>query len=160
MSPCGLMVGTSNRKPSQGLVEKQSMTVWVFQFTGKSWKRKTLAWYNRFLAGEEKIVAAELMVAHVYLETENREPKRVALIEYEKHELNSDGCIDKVVELSKLVDAVNLLPNLDQAGPSEGNVIDATQRFAQRRVGVRKWQPSPGQENLLMQKLAALDVPL
>lgn len=136
------------------------MTVWVFQFTGKSWKRKTLAWYNRFLAGEEKIVAADLKVAHVYLETENREPKRVVVIEYEKHDLNGDGCIDKVVEQSKLLDAVNMLPNPDQAGKSEGNVIDASQRFTQRRVGARRWQPNPGQENLLMQKLAALDVPL
>jgi len=136
------------------------MTLWVFQFTGKSWKRKTLAWYNRFLAGEEKIVAADLKVAHVYLETEDREPKRVVVIEYEKHNLNSDGCINQITEQSKLMDAVNLLPIPGQAAPTEGNVIDASQRFTRRRVGARRWQPNPGQENLLMQKLAALDVPL
>ncbi len=136
------------------------MTVWIFQFVGVGWKRKTLAWYNRFLAGEEKVIGAEFRVAHVYMETEDRQPSKLRLVEYEKHELNSDGHIDKVVEQSKMQDAVNLLPAPDGEEQREGNVVDASQRFTRRRVEGRRWKPSPGQENLLMQKLSALDVPL
>lgn len=136
------------------------MTVWIFQFASTGWKRKTLAWYNRFLAGEAKVIGADLKVAHVYMETESRQPSKLRLVEYEKHELNSDGHIDKVVEQNKMIDAVNLLPALDDEEKREGNVVDASQRFTRRRVEGRRWKPNPGQETLLMQKLSALDVPL
>jgi len=65
-----------------------------------------------------------------------------------------------LVEQSKMIDAVNRLPALDDDEKREGNVVDASQRFTRRRVEGRRWKPNPGRENLLRQKLSALDVPL
>ena len=54
-------------------------------------------------------------------------------------------------------DAVNLLPALDG---EESGCVPAVHPAAGGGVEAPRWKPNPGQENLLMQKLSALDVPV
>ena len=81
--------------------------------------------------------------ALVVLETENRRPTGINLIQYSYLPFDSEGRLD-AAEMEKAAGlAVDIVPPLEKERQT-GRVIDAHYRFAKKRYDERyKWAPSP-----------------